>query len=187
MVTTSSDSRPLVRISILVAAVLVAGTISLALSLVLALLLIFWVLLLTGAIAVSAHPSRRKQHKPMVFCVGLSRTGTTSITVALHNLGYSSYHMYFPLVRFADWEPGRDNGNPPALDVEAAKHFDCHSDIAPAIVYRQLADAFPDSKFVLTSRDPERWGLAMASFMSHHKFLFSSTTYPPVGKAYVAT
>ena len=43
--------------------------------------------------------------------------------------------------------------------------FDGHSDLAPALVYRQLARAFPDSLFVYTTRPVVKWSRAMIRFM----------------------
>ena len=50
-----------------------------------------------GYLAVPRPPHARRSDK--VFGIGLSRTGTTSLTVALHRIGYSTYHALGHLLR----------------------------------------------------------------------------------------
>ncbi len=44
---------------------------------------------LFGSIIVVGDPQPARRH---VFCIGLSRTGTTSVSCALAQLGYSVFH-----------------------------------------------------------------------------------------------
>ena len=55
--------------------------------LLLTLPLVAWLLLLDGTLVI-APPRTRALAGRKVFVVGLSRTGTTSIAVALHQLGF---------------------------------------------------------------------------------------------------
>ena len=91
-----------------------------------------------------------------VIGAGLPRTGTLSQKVALEMLGFGPcYHMVnvltdLPLAR--QWEAAMD-GEP---DWEAI--FGEHQstvDWPGAFFYRELVDAYPDAKVLLSSRDPE--------------------------------
>ena len=50
--------------------------------------------LLSGFLVVAPAAAERQK----LFCIGLSRTGTTSITVALNNLGFACHHQCHALV-----------------------------------------------------------------------------------------
>jgi Sulfotransferase domain len=75
-----------------------------------------------------------------VFGVGLSRTGTTSLHYALGFLGYRSIH--FP---------------PPHQLRELLNFYDAAVDTPVACVFKELAEAYPDARFVLTVRDMDSW------------------------------
>jgi hypothetical protein len=91
---------------------------------------------------------------------GLGRTGTTSLKVALERLGLGPCYHMFDVVsddrRLAQWERIVCDGEPP--DWEAV--FDGYTsavDGPSAVYYRQLIEAFPGAKVMLTVRDAERW------------------------------
>lgn len=101
--------------------------------------------------AVACDPSlgpRAKAHH--VFGLGLSRTGTRSLTEGLHVLGFDTVH--YPV------DPGtlralvRGDLQFPALD-----HYMGLTDITICSYYEDMDRRFPDSKFVLTTRDEETW------------------------------
>lgn len=106
----------------------------------------------------------RKKQEPKVFCVGLGKTGTTSITKSLSGLGFRM---------------GKQRDAELLLDAWAARHF------APIIRYCETAEAFqdvpfslpftfqaldqayPGSRFVLTVRDnAESWYQSLTRFHS---------------------
>jgi len=72
-----------------------------------------------------------------VFCVGLGKTGTTSVKEALRILGYRTLRL--PL----HWK-GIDD-------------FDAALPGVSAAMYPELDEAYPGSKFILTVRDVEGW------------------------------
>jgi hypothetical protein len=88
--------------------------------------------------------------KPKVFGVGLSRTGTRSLTNALQILGFNPVH--YPLDPDTYHEIA--NGQ---YDLTLLKHHDGITDITVAPFFAQLDKMYPDSKFILTVRDKERW------------------------------
>lgn len=88
--------------------------------------------------------------KPKVFGLGLSRTGTRSLTAALHVLGFDTVH--YPIDRGTLDTLVRGDARFPLLE-----HYDGITDITVAPYYEELDLAYPGAKFVLTVRDDESW------------------------------
>jgi hypothetical protein len=88
--------------------------------------------------------------KSKVFGIGLSRTGTRSLTIALHVLGFDTVH--YPTDSTILETLVRGDARFPLL-----KHYDGITDITVAPYYEDLDRAWPGSKFVLTVRDEEGW------------------------------
>lgn len=86
---------------------------------------------------------------PKVFGIGLSKTGTTSLAHALEILGYRTKD-YPGITRY---QPGDVS----SVDPETVNAFDALTDTPIPSFYRELDEAFPGSKFVLTVRDRESW------------------------------
>jgi len=78
-----------------------------------------------------------------IFGIGLSRTGTLSLAIALRELGYKTVH--YP--------------NPPLIPelIDVIKDYDAACDTPIALAYKELDKAFPNSKFILTTRSLESW------------------------------
>ena len=72
-----------------------------------------------------------------VFCIGLGKTGTTSLKEALRVLGYRTIRL--PL----NWQGETD--------------FDAALPGISAAMYKDLDAAYPGSKYILTVRDTDRW------------------------------
>ena len=89
-----------------------------------------------------------------VFGVGLGRTGTTSLTYALRDLGCHARHCPYRLLR-------RDEHGIVVLDMERAARLDAITDLPAARFYRELDHVFPSSKFILTIRDADSWVCSM--------------------------
>lgn len=83
-----------------------------------------------------------------VFGIGLSRTGTTSLHLALVLLGIPSVH--YPSVSGAQWL----NGD---FRQSTTSEFDGYTDIPTGLFFRELHSAHPDAKFVYTRRNRESW------------------------------
>jgi hypothetical protein len=88
--------------------------------------------------------------RPFVFGIGLSRTGTYSLTEALNVLGWSSVHFPHDERTFVQLRTGD-------LRLDILRDHDSVTDTPVVPYYRQLDDLFPDSRFVLTVRDPADW------------------------------
>ena len=84
-----------------------------------------------------------------VFGIGLSRTGTTSLTEAFRLLGYRAVHCPLSIVKF--------NGHGLQLSKSVVERYDAFTDSPVARMYRELDVAYPGSKFVLTMRPIDKW------------------------------
>lgn len=85
-----------------------------------------------------------------VFAIGFHRTGTTSIARALEILGYR-----FTGPNFTFEENLPEVVNELALDL--ARQYDAFSDSPWFLLYKELDEQFPGSKFILTSRPTDKW------------------------------
>ena len=103
-----------------------------------------------------------------VLCIGLGRTGTHSLKLALERLGWGPCYHMFELARHPErlslWEAAA-NGNPVDWD-EVFVGYRSTTDWPGAYFWRELTAAYPAAKVVLTRRDPERW------YDSVHKTLY---------------
>lgn len=89
-----------------------------------------------------------------IFGIGLSRTGTLSLTNALKRLGYKTIH-YPNLKHF----------------YYLVEIYDAITDTPVCINYVALDEMYPNSKFILTTRDLTEW-------LSSAKWFFSRTKQP---------
>ena len=72
-----------------------------------------------------------------IFGIGLSKTGTHSLTKALRILGYRTRHYFF--------------------DLDEIEELDAATDTPIARAYKELDRKYPGSRFVLTQRDLASW------------------------------
>jgi len=90
-----------------------------------------------------------------VFGVGMFKTGTTTLGVALERLGLRAHHWFWPQL----------DGLAPYFDLDSAKfapfepeirakveRFDAFADAPWLFLYRELDAWYPGSRFVLTLR-----------------------------------
>lgn len=112
-----------------------------------------------------------------VFCIGLGRTGTTTFAACMRRLG--SRHL--------GWDGGnagmrRDLGLLAAIDERAflgyLDRFDSADDYPVPLMYRRLAEFYPDARFVLTMRlSPERWAASVISEFNRKNFNEGENTW----------
>lgn len=76
--------------------------------------------------------------KSKIFGIGLSRTGTTSLNNLLRSIGYNVIHYPLPIVM-------NDFNNDGGTDITVANR------------YKELDAMWPNSKFILTTRDRTQW------------------------------
>lgn len=90
--------------------------------------------------------------------IGMHKTGTTTLGQCFQILGFKHISYDLNLLRAVR---RRELG--PAL--AAARHYDSCEDWPWPLLYRQLDEAFPQAKFILTVRkDPETW---LRSLLAH--------------------
>ncbi|MBS4027279.1 MAG: hypothetical protein KGZ58_01470 [Ignavibacteriales bacterium] len=89
-----------------------------------------------------------------VFCIGWSKTGTTSLTQALRILGLFSWHT-------APWIIGstyyKSDVSEISVDFSCIDDYTAISDLPVCALYEELDNKFPNSKFILTIRPIEAW------------------------------
>lgn len=94
-----------------------------------------------------------------VIGAGFGRTGTTSLKVALEHLGFGPcFHMYELLAKpelMDDWIRLADGETVPWDQVFAG--YSSTVDWPGTSYWRELVDAHPEAKVILTDRDADRW------------------------------
>lgn len=88
-------------------------------------------------LAFKRKPFVSHSQKQKVFGIGLGKTGTTSLCMALAKLGYKTIHL--------------------PQSVELLENYDAAADISVAIAFRELDWRYPQAKFVLTLRPVAEW------------------------------
>jgi hypothetical protein len=89
--------------------------------------------------------------KARVVGVGCMKTGTKTLGDCLKRLGYRHQSYHYPVVR--EFMAGNKG---PALDL--LSRFESFDDWPFFVMYREIADLYPDARFVLTVRkSPEVW------------------------------
>lgn len=94
--------------------------------------------------------NRNFNHQPRVFCVGWHKTGTSTLGIALLELGYSVLGARLDL--YKQLQAGDIQS---VLDVAA--EFDALQDVPWAALYQELDERYPGSRFILIERDAESW------------------------------
>ncbi|MEL6365472.1 MAG: sulfotransferase [Pseudomonadota bacterium] len=95
--------------------------------------------------------------RPKVFCIGFPNTGTTSLRAALKELGYK---VQGPFGLDQPLEALETLGEEMALEL--AKKADAVAGEPWPLFYHALDRRFPGSRFILTTRDAERWAETLA-------------------------
>lgn len=94
-----------------------------------------------------------------VIGAGFGRTGTLSLKLALDQLGFGPCYHMVEVFKNPEapgyWEAAAD-GRPVDWEVVFAGYRST-VDWPAATFYKQLADAYPRAKVILTVRDPEAW------------------------------
>ncbi len=85
-----------------------------------------------------------------VFGIGWAKTGTTTLGECLRQLGYRHVSHRFELVPLL---PERNLG--PIFEV--VDQFDSFEDWPWILLYQELDEKYPGSRFVLTTRDESKW------------------------------
>jgi hypothetical protein len=126
---------------------------------------------------VKAIAKSHKEFAVKIIGVGFARTGTATLTQALEILGFGPCYHMFEVIRRPDrvrqWLAAAD-GRADWDEIFAG--FDSAVDWPVAAYWRELADHYPDSKIILTVRDPQRWYDSAATTVFRFRLL--SERYP---------
>ncbi|MDE1901203.1 MAG: hypothetical protein KGI37_06115 [Alphaproteobacteria bacterium] len=87
-----------------------------------------------------------------IFGVGMHKTATTSLAAALGILGYDTAHWESPRWAFRIHREMTAQGRSPMLE----RHY-ALCDLPMPLHFKALDNAYPGSKFILTTRDEEPW------------------------------
>jgi hypothetical protein len=98
--------------------------------------------------------------KKKIICIGLSRTGTSSLHHIFSELGLKSAHFCDFLL-----------SEPP--QYQKCDRYDCLIDSPIPLFYKELDKLFDDSKFILTMREKEEWLQSMKWMFSHGKVIWN--------------
>jgi hypothetical protein len=104
-----------------------------------------------------------------VIGAGFPRTGTTSMKAALERLGFGPCHHMFDILtnpaRVDRWLPLADGAD---VDWEHVfEGFRATQDWPASHFWRELAQAYPEAKVILTVRDPHAWYVSMKGLLAN--------------------
>lgn len=114
-----------------------------------------------------------------VIGAGLGRTGTYSLKLAINQIGFGPCHhmeevLHKMPVQVPLWAAAV---NDQADWKRTYEGYESAVDWPTACFFRELAQAYPEAKFVLTERDPERWADSFGATI--YKLLAGKDHAPP--------
>jgi len=106
----------------------------------------------------------QKEKINKIFCIGLNKTGSTSLDAAFKILGFKNVH-------YSIWYPGggkeilsdiiRDNSEHNRMLFSGIEGYDAYSDFfqrgETQRPFKILDEQYPNSKFILNTRDLRSW------------------------------
>ncbi len=106
----------------------------------------------------------RQRHKTKIFCIGLNKTGTTSLELALRNLGFKvgdqrNGELLISSWAYRDFSP----------IIKLAYSAEAFQDVPFSLpfTFQALDQHFPNAKFILTHRyNAEVWHSSLTRFHS---------------------
>jgi len=112
-----------------------------------------------------------------VFGIGFNKSGTTSLKVAMRDLGYVVGVEYHAKFLFDDWVSRNWS---PIIEYCNSANFFQDSPFSLPHTFIAMDQAFPGSKFILTIRDDEeQWYHSLVSF---HSKRWGNGNIPPTGE-----
>jgi len=93
-----------------------------------------------------------------VFCIGFQKTGTTSLGLALHYLGYKvcGYNPFRGFSGKSDFDLKLFE----KLVYELSEQYSAFKDTPWPLFYKEMDEKYPGSKFILVVRDTDKWFLS---------------------------
>ena len=122
----------------------------------------------------SSHRKKMALREPKIFCIGFQKTGTTSLGLALGKLGYrvcGPVGVTNPGIRYKalDWA------------LEKTPYYDAFEDNPWPLLYKELDQRFPGSKFILTYRHPRAWIKSAKKYFGYYEAAAEVWIYDGVG------
>ncbi len=111
-------------------------------------------------------------NRPKVFCIGFQKTGTSSMREALRTLDYSVTGVFGRDVKLEQLRQTYVE-----MGLAIAKGYDAVEDMPWPLMFRELDQAFPGSKFVLTVRDVDRWWKSISGHFGDNPYHLQQLTY----------
>lgn len=113
-----------------------------------------------------------------VFCIGFHKTGTSTMAEVFRTLGYCWYNKRQNPTLVQQLTQGDFS-----LAKELVATYDAWSDDPTAYLYQHLDKWHPDSKFVLTIREPQQWITSMCNYFTNEdsvwrKFIYDGQSVP---------
>ena len=114
-----------------------------------------------------------------VIGAGVGRTGTYSLKLALERLGFGPTHHMEEVIKDMDRHvPGWHRAAEGEADWEALyEGYNSAVDWPTASFWRELSEAYPDAKFVISNRSAESWYESFSETI--HKLLQGADQAPP--------
>ena len=117
--------------------------------------------------------------KPKVFCIGLSKTGTSSLAKAMEYMGYHTarrqkvFKQHFPNLNLIEAIQSEDY----QTIFRIIPKFDAFVDNPWPLLYQKLADQYPEARFILTTREEEEWLQSAANYFGSSGSAFRKLLY----------
>ncbi|KAL6074079.1 Sulfotransferase family protein [Balamuthia mandrillaris] len=115
------------------------------------------------------YPSKPSSRAVNVFGLGLSKTGTTSLTAALKELGIRCWHTPMETTEDLLFMTTADKVSP--LSVDIVRRWDSSRAVTDTPVpyyFEELLLMYPNAKFILTVRDAAAWWRSWKAHMERH-------------------
>jgi hypothetical protein len=123
-----------------------------------------------------------------VLGAGYGKTGTYSLKVALDKLGFPCYNFGHVLINYKRGDADMwNNYIEGKSDMDWHKLYDGYEAVvdAPAYFYfREIIEAFPDIKVILTTRDPEKWYDSLIDTLEKHDKVVKPFLFLPSFRAF---
>lgn len=101
-----------------------------------------------------------------IFCIGLSKTGTLSLSKALELLGYKPIHYPDDAIYDSFYKKLFDE----EYDVSSLGDRNAFLDIPFAFSFKGFYESYPESKFILTTREKNNWLKSCKKHMKKKKY-----------------
>jgi hypothetical protein len=119
--------------------------------------------------------------KPRVFCLGFHKTGTTSLEALLQDLGYRVSRHYKSFSQ--EYRQTLERGDLSELK-QLAELYDAFQDTPWFLFYKEFDQWYPDTKFILTTRNSESWWASYLNYFREinapvHEYIYGTAN--PIG------